>query len=318
MKLLLIIMISLAVVLPVGTSVAVDDKSVKAERQETQKLRQQQKNERNREIQNASRSFREFTRDLKKEYQERARDLDTNFKLQQVDMRAERNAKIAETEAEMQQKTIQLFLNPSESNDDAALDQLKADMKSYSDQLFEIKKQAAIEEHSENMKNELEKHRLMDERDAAALDMASDLGLRGKYEPILAKPIGDGLTKQEEDWNAREKKEVEKLFNSNQRLLGEFLYGKKLREWELNNKRADFDLEWQKKSELHTLNLEQSYYNSLFMQSSTDGEFDQKAFNERMSEIQKQNRLINIKYKKIRDKNRIKRTEQRRGIVAFK
>ena len=43
MKLLLIIMISLAVVLPVGTSVAVDDKSVKAERQETQKLRQQQK-----------------------------------------------------------------------------------------------------------------------------------------------------------------------------------------------------------------------------------------------------------------------------------
>jgi len=318
MKLLLIIMILLAVVLPVGTSVAVDDKSVKAERQETQKLRQQQKNERNREIQDASRSFREFTRDLKKEYQERARDLDTNFKLQQVDMRAERNAKIAETEAEMQQKTIQLFLNPSESNDDAALDQLKADMKSYSDQLFEIKEQAAIEEHSENMKNELEKHRLMDERDAAALDMASDLGLRGKYEPVLAKPIGDGLTKQEEDWNAREKKEVEKLFNRNQRLLGEFLYGKKLRGWELANKRADFDLGWQKKSELHTLNLEQSYYNSLFMQSSTDGEFDQKAFNERMSEIQKQNRLINIKYKKIRDKNRIKRTEQRRGIVAFK
>ncbi len=318
MKLLLIIMISLAVVLPVGTSVAVDDKSVKAERQETQKLRQQQKNERNREIQDASRSFREFTRDLKKEYQERARDLDTNFKLQQVDMRADRNSKIAETEAEMQQKTIQLFLNPSESNDDAALDQLKADMKSYSDQLFEIKEQAAIEEHSESMKNELEKHRLMDERDAAALDIASDLGLRGKYEPILAKPIGDGLTKQEEDWNAREKKEVEKLFNRNQRLLGEFLYGKKLRGWELDNKRADFDLGWQKKSELHTLNLEQSYYNSLFMQSSTDGEFDQKAFNERMSEIQKQNRLINIKYKKIRDKNRIKRTEQRRGIVAFK
>jgi hypothetical protein len=311
-------MISLAVVLPVGTSVAVDDKSVKAERQETQKLRQQQKNERSREIQDASRSFREFTRDLKKEYQERARDLDTNFKLQQVDMKAERNSKIAETEAEMQQKTTQLFLNPSESNDDAALDQLKADMKSYSDQLFEIKKQAAIEEHSESMKNELEKHRLMDERDAAALDMASDLGLRGKYEPILAKPIGDGLTKQEKDWNAREKKEVEKLFNRNQRLLGEFLYGKELRGWELDNKRADFDLGWQKKSELHTLNLEQSYYNSLFMQSSTDGEFDQKAFNERISEIQKQNRLINIKYKKIRDKNRIKRTEQRRGIVAFK
>ena len=318
MKLLPVMMISLAAVLPIGTSVAVDDKSVKAERQEAQKFRQQQKNERNREIRDASQSFREFTRDLKKEYQESARDLDIDFKLRQVDMRAERNAKIAETEVEMQQKITQLFLNPGESNDAAAPDQLKADMKSYSDQLFEIKKQAAIDEHSENLKNQLEKHRLMDERDAAALDMASDLGLRGKYEPILAKPIGDGLTKQEEDWNAREKKEVEKLFNRNQRLLGEFLYGKKLRGWELDNKRADFDLGWQKKSELHTLNLEQSYYNSLFMQSSTDGEFDQKAFNERMSEIQKQNRLINIKYKKIRDKNRIKRTEQRRGIVAFK
>jgi hypothetical protein len=233
-------------------------------------------------------------------------------------MRAERNAKIAETEVEMHQKTTQLFLNPGESNDDAALDQLKADMKSYSDQLFEIKKQAAIEEHSEKMNNELEKHRLMDERDAAALDMASDLGLRAKYEPILAKPIGDGLTKQEENWNTREKKEVEKLFKNNQRLLGEFLYGKTLRGSELDNKREDFDLEWQKKSELHTLNLEQSYFNALFLQSSTDGEFDQKAFNERMSEFQKQNRLINIKYKKIHDKNRIKRTEQRRDIVSFK
>lgn len=317
MKLLLVMMLSLAAVLPIGTSIAVDDKSVKTERREAQKLRQQQKNERNREIQDASRLFREFTRDLKKEYQESARDLDVNFKLQQVDMRAERNAKIAEREAEMQQKITQLFLNSAESSD-AALDQLKADMKSYSDQLFEIKKQAAIEEHGEYTKNELEKHRLMDERDETALDKAGDLGLRGNYEPILAKPIGDGLTKQEENWNARENKEVEKLFKSNQRLLGEFLYGKKLRAWELDNKRADFELEWQKKSELNTLNLEQSYFNSLFMQSSADGEFDQKAFNERMSEFQKQNRLINIKYKKIRDKNRILRTEQRREIVAFK
>jgi len=317
MKLLLVMMLSLAAVLPIGTSIAVDDKSVKTERREAQKLRQQQKNERNREIQDASRLFREFTRDLKKEYQESARDLDVNFKLQQVDMRAERNAKIAEREAEMQQKITQLFLNSAESSD-AALDQLKADMKSYSDQLFEIKKQAAIEEHSEYTKNELEKHRLMDERDETALDKAGDLGLRGNYEPIHAKPIGDGLTKQEENWNARENKEVEKLFKSNQRLLGEFLYGKKLRAWELDNKRADFELEWQKKSELNTLNLEQSYFNSLFMQSSADGEFDQKAFNERMSEFQKQNRLINIKYKKIRDKNRILRTEQRGEIVAFK
>lgn len=318
MKLPLVLMISLAVALPVSTSVAVDDKTIKAERQEAQKLRQQQKNERNGEIRDASKSFREFTRDLKKEYQEKARDLDTDFKLRQVDIKAERDANIAESEAEMQQKITQLFLNPGGSNDEATLQQLKADMKTYSDRVFEIKKQAATEQHSEYIENELEKHRLMAKRDAAALDMASDLGLRSEYEPIIATPIGDGLTKQEENWNEREKKEVEKLYKNNQRLLGEFLYGKKLRQWEIDNKRADFDLEWQKKSELHALNLEQTYYNSLFMKSSGDAEFDQQAFAKRMSEMQKQNQLINIKYKKMSDKNRIKRREERRDIVEFK
>lgn len=318
MKLPLLLIISLAVALPVGTSIAVDEKTVKAKRQEAQKLRQQQKNERGRDIRDASQSFRQTTRDLKKEYQERARDRDTGFKLQQVDMKAERNARIVEVEVEMQQKINQLFLNTSGSNDEAAVDQLKADMKSYSDQVFEIKKQAAIEQQAESIKNELAKHRLMDERDAAALDLASELGLRSQYEPILATPIGDGLSKQEESWNKREKKEVEKLFKSNQRLLGEFLYGKKLRRWEIDNKRVDFDLEWQKKSELHALNLEQTYYNSMLLQSSAESNFDQQAFNRRISELQKQNKLIHIKYKKIRDKNRIRRTEERRDIVTVK
>lgn len=318
MKLPLLLIISLAVALPVGTSIAVDEKTVKAKRQEAQKLRQQQKNERGRDIRDASQSFRQTTRDLKKEYQERARDRDTGFKLQQVDMKAERNARIVEVEVEMQQKINQLFLNTSGSSDEAAVDQLKADMKSYSDQVFEIKKQAAIEQQAESIKNELAKHRLMDERDAAALDLASELGLRSQYEPILATPIGDGLSKQEESWNKREKKEVEKLFKSNQRLLGEFLYGKKLRRWEIDNKRVDFDLEWQKKSELHALNLEQTYYNSMLLQSSAESNFDQQAFNRRISELQKQNKLIHIKYKKIRDKNRIRRTEERRDIVTVK
>jgi len=229
MKLPLLLILSLAVALPVSTSIAVDDKTVKAKRQEAQKLRQQQKNERGREIRDASQSFRQATRDLKKEYQQRARDLDTSFKLQQVDMQAERDAKMVEVEVEMQQKITQLFLNSNGSRDEAAVDQLKADMKSYSDQVFEIKKLAAKEQHVEKMKNEQAKNLLMDERDAAALDLASELGLRSQYEPILATPIGDGLSKQEESWNEREIKETEKLHKSNQRLLGEFLYGKKLR-----------------------------------------------------------------------------------------
>ena len=311
-------MISLIVALPAGTSFAAEDKTVRAERQKAQKSRQQQKNDRNSEIRDASNSFREFARDLKMEYQEKARDLDTEFRLQQVDMNAERDARIAETEIELRQKINQLMLNPNQSSDEAAVEQLKADMKAYSDQIFEIKKQAAMEQHREFIDNELKKHQLLNERDEAALAMASDLGLRSQYEPILATPIGDGLTKQEKSWNEREKKEVERLFKSNQRLMGEFLYGKELRQWEIENKREDFDLKWQKKSELQALNLEQTFYSSALMQSSQGAEFDQAAFNKRMTELQKQNQQINIKYKKIHDKNRIKRGEQRRKMVTIK
>ena len=318
MKMPLLLLISLTVALPTSTLFAADDKTVRAERQKAQKLRQQQKNDRNSEIRDASNSFRDFARDLKMEYQEKARDLDTEFKLQQVDMNAERDAKIAETEIELRQKINQLMLNPNQSSDEAAVEQLKTDMKTYSDQIFEIKKQAAIEKHREFIDNELKKHQLLNERDEAALAMASDLGLRSQYEPILATPIGDGLTKQEKNWNEREKKEVERLFKSNQRLLGEFLYGKELRQWEIENKREDFDLKWQKKSELQALNLEQTFFSSALMQSSQGAEFDQAAFNKRMTELQKQKQLIDIKYKKIHDKNRIKRTEERRKMVTIK
>lgn len=41
MKLPLLLIFSLAVALPVGTSITVDEKTVKAKRQEAQKLRQQ-------------------------------------------------------------------------------------------------------------------------------------------------------------------------------------------------------------------------------------------------------------------------------------
>ena len=314
MKIPLLLMLSLAFALPVSTSFAADDKTVKAERHKAQKLRQQQKNDS--EIRDASNSFREFARDLKMEYQEKTRDLDTEFRLQQVDMNAERDAKIAVTEVEIQQKISQLMLNPDQSNNEAAVEQLKSDMKTYSDQIFEIKKQAAMEKHREFIDNELKKHQLLNERDETALAMASDLGLRSQYEPILATPIGDGLTKQEKNWNEREKKEVVRLFKSNQRLLGEFLYGKKLRHSEIENKRTDFDLEWQKKSELQALKLEQTYYNSFLMQAASGAEFDQQAYTKRISELQKQNQLINIKYKKIRDKNRIRRMEERRKIVT--
>jgi hypothetical protein len=224
--------------------------------------------------------------------------------------------KIAEAEAEMQQNISQLYLNPRSADSKEAIEKLKADMQAHQDKVFEIKKQAAQDEHNEYINNEINKNKLMSERDQKALEKAKALGLLIKHQPILAQPIGGGLTKQEERWNEREKQAVDKLYSSNQRQLREFSNGAKLREWEIENKREDFKLAWQKKSEIHALKNEQAFYSSLF---ATGGNMQasQQDMAAKMAEISKQNRMIEIKYRKINNQNRIKRNEQRRKIMGY-
>ena len=292
-----------------------DDKALRKERNEAQKQRQVLKNERNKAIQTASREFREFSRELKKEYRESSRDLDTEFRLQQVGLQADRNAEIAIAESDMQQKMTSRLLNMQSANQDTLV-QVKDDMLNHAQQVFEIRKQSAQLEQDQKMENERARHQLMSERDQIALDKAEELGLRKEHSPILAEVIGDGLTKQEESWNEREKKAVKKLYDSSQRLLAEFIYGDKLREWEMANKQDDFKLLWQKKSELQKLNNEQSFYNSLLFQSSGDTQADREEISKRIAEFSKQNRLINIKYKKFSDENRIRRGQQKKKIMG--
>jgi len=314
MKLATLFLLAFSIAIPV-TGFCVDDKALRKERNEAQKQRQVLKNERNRAIQAAGREFREFSKELKKEYRERSNDLDTEFRLQQVGLQADRNAEIAIAESDMQQKMTSLFFN-LQSADQDTLAQVKEDLSSHAQAVFEIRKQSAQLEQDQKMENELAKHQLMSDRDQMALDKAEELGLRQGYSPILAKVIGDGLTNQEESWNAREKKEVKKLYDTNQRLLAEFIYGARLRDWEMANKQEDFKLLWQKKNEMQEVNNEQTFYNSLLFQSTGNTATDQQAISKRIAEYSKQIRLINIKYKKFSDENRIKRRQQKKKIMG--
>jgi hypothetical protein len=216
----------------------------------------------------------------------------------------------------MQQSISQLMLDPNKAGKKESVEKLRADMKVYADKVYEIKKQAAQDEHNEAMENENNKHKRMSERDQKAMDKAKALGLLKKHTPILAQPIGGELTRQEERWNEREKIEVEKLYKSNQRQLAEFTNGAKLREWEMGNKREDFKLKWQKKNELHAINSEQSFFNSMFFTPDGNSPAKQQDMSKRMADISKRNRMINIKYKKISDQSRIKRSEERRKIIG--
>jgi len=295
---------------------AADNATIKAERREAQKQRQQQKSQRNRDVQAAAKEFREFSRALKKDYSEQVRQLDTGFKLQSVDLRAERDSKIALADQSMQQAMTQLVLTPGKMDSEDASEKLKDEIRQHVDKVFAIKKQAAKDFQEEELRNERRKHELLNEQDQAALARAKSLGLLDRPVPILAEAIGGELTKQEQTWNEREARDTERLFNNNQRLVKEFEYGARLREWEMANREEDFELSWQQKQELHNVNSEQLVFNFFTMAAQDDGQTSQQSLNEKLAEMSTQTRLINIKYQKIKDKNRIKRKEEKRQITG--
>lgn len=155
---------------------------------------------------------------------------------------------------------------------------------------------------------------LLTERDQQVLDEAASLGLTEPYSPILATPIGDGLTIQEERWKYREKKEVVKLEQRNSKALSEFRNGAKLRKWEVRNLHEDFELTWDEKAELYALESEQVFYNTLFIQVAQGQQVDQQKVIAQIAELNEKKKLINIEYQKIRDKSRITLREQRKSI----
>lgn len=301
---------------PASIGAADDSKELRKQRQEAQKQRQQQVTERNQEINDATRAFREYTRDLVTDYREQVKDLDTEFELQQVELKADHEARVAGAEAESQTKLSNLFMNPAGEFNDETLQQMQAEAKTHADALFELKKQSAGELQKARVANTESKNALLLERDRIALDEASSLGLTRQHSPILATPFGDGLTRQEERWNDREKKTVQKIEERNRKTLSEFRNGEKLRQWELENQNEDFKLTWDKKARLHELDSEQGFYNTLFMQGATGGQVDGQKLMAQIAELNEKKKLINIEYRKIRDKNRITRREEKKAILA--
>lgn len=307
----------LVLLLVINPAIADDkDKELRKQRQAAQQERQIQKKERSEEIKDNTRAFKEFTREIKEEYQPQIKEFETEFELKEIALKAEHDAKVAAAEAEYQKKLTELFLTPGVTFDQATVQKMQSVGKAYADELFVLKKQSAEKLHLEKIAYEKSKNKLFNEIDNKSLDEAESLGLTKEYAPILATAIGDGLTRQEKRWNEKEKKEVKKIKEKNQKTLGPFRNGAKLRDWEIQNMNEDFKLTWDEKAELQTLDANQLFFNTLFMQAARGQEFDQQTLMSEIADIDKEKKLINIKYKKISDQNSIKRRQERKEILS--
>jgi len=301
-------------VVPMEPAEAKVDKELQTQRNIAQKERQEKKNERNRSLADAAKSFRDISRSLKTEYQVRLKDLDTEFELKQVELQAERDAKIANAEAEYQKKWSSLFMRPEGPSTQESIKELEKEAKAYSDELFRLKKESAEIAHKEKMGIEEQKHALLKEMDEKAMDQAASLGLTKNYPPILATPIGDELTRQETQWNERERKEVQTIQERHLQIVSEFKNGEKLREWERGNLEEDFNLTWDEKSELQELESQQSFFNTLLLQAAQGEKVDQQPLLDHFAELAKKRKLIQIKYQQIRKTNQIKRREEKKTL----
>lgn len=294
---------------------AADSKELQNQRRAAQKERQARKNDRSKALSDATRTFRDYVRELNLDYRDRVKALATDFELQRVALKADHDARVAGAEAEYQKKLSSLFMRPGSALDEETIEGLRAEGKAFADQMFALRKQGAEELHRARVENEMRKNALWSERDNLAMDQGATLGLTDSYEPILATPIGGDLTDQEERWNEREKKEVAKLMERNRQILREYRNGRALREWELGNLNQDFERTWNEQEELHALDADQIMYNALLMQAAQDGQVNQQKLMARMAEINEQKKLIAIKYRKERDEARIRRREEKKAMA---
>lgn len=200
------LLMSVVLIFPFDHIHAKEDKELRQQRQAAQKELQAKKTARNQELADATKSFREFTRNLKQEYQALLKDVALEFELKQPELQAARDSRMAEAEADYQAKWSSLFLQPNGKMDEEAITKVQQEAKAYSDEKFRLKKEAAQIAHNERMENEKQQHALLQEQDNRAMEEAASLGLTKTYEAILATPINGELTRQQEQWNEREKR----------------------------------------------------------------------------------------------------------------
>jgi len=298
------------------STLAEDSKELRKQQYAAQKERQVKKKERREEVKEAKAEFREYTRELKTEYREKLKDIETEFELKRVELEANHDSKVAVADAEYQKKFSDLFMKQNAKYDEKTIERLQQEGKVFADELFSLKKQSAEEIYQARVVNVENNNKLLLDRDRLALDKASELGLTKDYAPVLATPIGSTLTKKEKRWNEKEKKAVIKLKKANRKLLSKFRNGEKLRNWQIKLMNDDFKLTWDEKSELHGIDSQQLFFNTLIMRAMLGEQFDQESFMSKIAENNKQKNLIKIKYKKIRDQNEIKRRKEKKDILS--
>jgi hypothetical protein len=295
------------------------DKELREQQKAAHKARDLQKRERTRLIREAQKEFKQYSRDLDIDYTRQVKALDVQFQLDRVELESNHAVKVADAEAEFQKKLLAHFMSHKNdsSNSEAMLNSLQAEAKVFADELFALKKQSAQELHQARVGNEQNKNTLLTQKDQLVLGKAKALGLTEAISPIIARPIGDALTSREKKWNEKEQREVVKLKERNLKLIkGETRNGEALRKWQIDNLDEDFNLTWEKHAELHALDF-QARLNSMILTPGQQNEPDRaQNIMSDMAELNKQKRLIEIKYKKIHEQNKIKRKSKKREILS--
>jgi len=299
-------------VAPPAAVAAADERELRTLRSEAQRDRQQQRKLRNQEYTDAARTFRVDAGNLEAEYQARARDIDTAFKLEEVALQADQDRRVAALEAELQKRLSANVMATRGEDVAAAMQTMERETRALQDSLFEVRKEGAAMIQAARLRAEMEKDALFREMDQRALRRAEELGLTTAPPPIRATAIGGELTRQELQWNARELADVEKIAERNAKLLAKFVDGERRRAMEREILDEDFQLTWQERTELHALQSQQPFFNTFLMQGG-DAAADQQAFIDRMADNTEQQRIIRIRFEQIRKENAIKRHQARRS-----
>ncbi|MEQ9004132.1 MAG: hypothetical protein RIE74_11255, partial [Pseudomonadales bacterium] len=244
--------------------------------------------------------------------------VDVEFQLEEVRLQAEIDAQVAALETEMQKRLHGSLQGAIGNDQDLArgFEAMERETRAHQDRLFEVRKAGAARVHAARQRAQARKDALYLERDQEALRRADDFGLTEAPAPILATPIGGELTRQEQQWNEREQRDVARLAERHAKLLAEYRNGARLRDWERANRDADFELDWQERAELHALQSQQSLFNAFMVQPDAGADFDRQAYLDRLAENAEQQRLIKIRYEQIKRENDIRRREEKRVLAA--
>lgn len=300
---------------PLLDASAIESKDLRVQRLAAHNKRLAKKRQRTDEIAKARKSCNLFERDLKAAYKPKLKELDTEFNLKRVELEADAKAKMAELEAENRKAMMRYLMKPEKLHNRETIDKIKAEKSGYMSKLFALQKTSDKAIHEERIANEKRKNAILKQRNQLALDKAESLGLMQEYAPILARPIGGGLTKSEERWNEQEKKNAARINKNNRGIPRKFERDEKIREWRIQNLTADFNLRCRENEERHKIDSEIMLYDALIIYSKKNATGTaQREYLSKLSDLDKKKALIRIKYEKIKEQNIIKRRAEEKKI----